>query len=99
MVVGDDRQRYVAFVIEGGKTDRRGMINAIRSQFSKEDYAEIKPWLTVFEGDKGIIRCKHTGKERAVEILNQMDIGNGEVKTVTTSGTIKKAKKRLNRYG
>lgn len=95
MVVGDDRQRYIVFIIEGGKTDRGGMIGAIRNEFSKEEYDEIKPWLTVFEEDRGIIRCKHTGKERAVEILNDMRVGGGDVKTVTTSGTMKKAKKKV----
>ncbi|MEF8835025.1 MAG: hypothetical protein V5A76_02605 [Candidatus Thermoplasmatota archaeon] len=95
MVVGDDRQRYISFVIEGAKTDRKGMINAIRSAFSKEEYDEIQPWLTVFEGDRGIVRCAHTGKERAVEVMNDMDIGKGNVKTIITSGTIKKAKKAL----
>ncbi len=99
MVVGDDRQRYIAFVIDGGKTDRRGMIAAIRSAFSKKEYQEIKPWLTVFEGDEGIVRCKHTGKERAIDILNGIVIGEGKVRTVTTSGTIKKAKKRLYEHG
>ncbi len=99
MVVGEDRQRYIAFIIEGGKTDRRGMIDAIRSEFSRQEYEEIKPWLTVFEGDKGIVRCKHTGKERAIEILNDMLIDDGKVRTITTSGTIKKAKKRLYEHG
>ncbi|MEF8873878.1 MAG: Rpp14/Pop5 family protein [Candidatus Thermoplasmatota archaeon] len=99
MVVGDDRQRYIAFIIEGGDTDRGGMIDAIRSEFSRKEYEEIKPWLTVFKGDKGIIRCKHTGKEKAVKILSDMTIKEGKVKTITTSGTIKKAKKRLYDYG
>jgi len=98
MVVGDDRQRYIVFVIEGGKTNRGGMISAIRDEFSEEEYGEIKPWLTVFEGDRGIIRCKHTGKENAVKILNDIKVGGGKVKTVITSGTIKKAKKRLKKH-
>ncbi|MFW5952707.1 MAG: hypothetical protein ACOCSJ_00940 [Candidatus Natronoplasma sp.] len=95
MVVGEDRQRYISFIIAGGKTDRKGMINAIRSAFSREEYEEIEPWLTVFEGDRGIVRCDHTGKERSVEILNEIEIDNGKVKTIITSGTIKKAKKAL----
>lgn len=98
MVVGDDRQRYIVFVIQGGKTNRGDMISAIRDGFSEEEYREIKPWLTVFEGDRGIIRCEHIGKEKAVKILNDMRIGGGKVKTVITSGTIKKAKKRLKKH-
>ncbi|MBS3781475.1 MAG: hypothetical protein KGY68_02570 [Candidatus Thermoplasmatota archaeon] len=98
MVVGEDRQRYISFIIEGGKTDRKGMINAIRSEFSRDEYEEIEPWLTVFEGDRGIVRCDHKGKERCVEILNEIDIDNGKVKTIITSGTIKKAKKALKNH-
>ncbi len=99
MVVGEKRKRYIAFVIEEGETDRREMIGAIRSEFSREEYEEIKPWLTVFEGDKGIVRCKHTGKERAIDILNRIKVGGGRVQTITTSGTIKKAKERLFDHG
>lgn len=95
MVVGDDRQRYISFVIKEGEIDRKGMIQVIRDEFTREEYEEIKPWLTVFEKDRGIIRCKHTGKERAIEVFNQMKINNGKVETIITSGTIKKAKKAL----
>ncbi len=95
MAEDDGRQRYVAFMIEGGETDRRGMIEAIRDEFSRKEYDEIKPWLTVFEEDRGIVRCKHTGKKRAIEILNEIEVGGGKVKTIKTSGTIKKAKKVL----
>jgi len=98
MVVDDDRQRYISFIIEGAETDRKGMINAIREKFSRKEYEEIEPWLTVFEGDRGIVRCKHLGKERAVEIMNKIKIDNGKLKTIITSGTIKKAKKALKDY-
>lgn len=99
MAVENDRQRYILFVIREGETDRRGMINAIRDEFTREEYEEIKPWLTVFEGDRGIIRVKHTGKARAIEVLNGMEVGGGKVETITTSGTIKKVKKRLYDHG
>lgn len=98
MVVDDDRQRYISFIIEGSETDRRGMIDAIRDKFSREEYEDVEPWLTVFEGDRGIVRCNHTGKDRAIEILNKIEIDKGKVKTIITSGTIKKAKKALGDY-
>ncbi len=93
------RPRYIAFELVNGRTDRRGMINAIRSAFTREEYDSIEPWLTVFTGTKGIVRCNHTGKERAIEILNGMDMGGGRVKTLVTSGTIKKAKAVLFDHG
>ncbi|MFO7991533.1 MAG: hypothetical protein R6U61_04460 [Thermoplasmata archaeon] len=95
MAVEGKRKRYISFVIEGGSTERRGMISAIRRNFSSKEYEEIEPWLTVFTGEKGIIRCDHRYKERAVEILNGLEVGGGKVKTLITSGTIKKAKKSL----
>ncbi len=93
------RPRYIAFRIKNGKTDRRGMINAIKSTFTGEEYDSIEPWLTVFTGTKGIVRCNHTGKEEAIDILNDMDVGGGRVRTVITSGTIKKAKAVLFDHG
>ena len=89
------KQRYIAFIIEGSSTDRKGMINKIRDNFSYDDYQDISPWLTVFTGDKGIVRCNHDKKKKAVDILSFIEINNGKVKTITTSGTIKKAKERL----
>lgn len=95
MAVEKTRKRYIAFKIEGGKTDRRGMIGAIKRSFDKEEYNRIKPWLTVFTGKKGIVKINYEGKQEPLGILNSMKVGGGEVKTITTSGTIKKAKKRL----
>ncbi len=94
MAVKNERLRYIGFVLQGSRTDRRNMINAIRRSF-QDEYDEIKPWLTVFDGKKGIIRCRHFGKERTIEILNSIDICGGKVKTLISSGTIKKVKKRL----
>ncbi|MGM0405720.1 MAG: hypothetical protein ACQEQM_06220 [Thermoplasmatota archaeon] len=95
MAVNEHRKRYVAFVIEGVSCSRKEMISAIREVFSHEEYTEFKPWLTVFDGEKGIVRCRHLGKEKVVEKLNSVEIGGGKVSTLVTSGTIKKAKKRL----
>ncbi len=95
MAVRNYRNRYVGFVIQGGKTTRRKMISAIRSSFDKDEYHRISPWLTVFDGEKGIVRCQHHGNDRVVEVLNKIEVEGGKVKTVVTSGTIKKVKDRL----
>lgn len=95
MTVSKHRKRYIAFVIEDGKTSRKDMISAIRERFSYEEYENFRPWLTVFDGRRGIVRCRHIGKEKVVKILNSIEVGGGKVKTLITSGTIKKAKKRL----
>ncbi len=95
MAVREKRNRYVVFEIEDGKTDRRGMIRAIREAFSRDEYEKFEPWLTVFEGDKGIIRFDHKGKERVIEVIDEIVVGGGVVRTTFTSGTIKKAKEKL----
>ncbi len=96
MAVRNTRQRYIGFEITDGKElERKDMIMMIRNSFTKDEYADLEPWLTVFTGSKGILRCKHIGKERALEILDSMDIEGAKVKTVITSGTIRKVQKKL----
>lgn len=71
------------------------MISTIRQQCStmyNRDYRELKLFLTRFDGKQGILRCKHTEKDNAIDLLNSIKkISNidVEVKTVGTSGTIK----------
>lgn len=59
----------------------------------------MKPWLTVFEHNKGILRCVHTYKDEAIGLLTSIKTMGGEkmpikVETLGTSGTIKKAKRK-----
>ncbi len=95
MAVENERQRYIGFVIEGGKTSRPNMISCLRKSINPDEYHEIRPWLTIFDGEKGIIRCRQEGKERLIDILNSLKVEGGNVKTLITSGTIKKVKQRL----
>ncbi len=96
MAVKNKRYRYVGFEIIGDRgVDRKDMIRTIRRSFSGDEYADIEPWLTIFNDSKGILRCKHSGKDRTIELLNSMEIGGGKVKTIVTSGTIKKVRKIL----
>ncbi len=96
MAVKGKRYRYIGFeIIDGEEIDRREMIRAVRNSFREDEYTAVEPWITVFTGDKGIVRCLHTGKDRTIEILNNLEIKGGTVKTVVTSGTIKKVKKVL----
>lgn len=93
MAVKNMRPRYIGFRVTGGvKIHRKEMIRAIRSSFSTDEYNDIEPWLTAFDGFKGILRCRHNGSERARELLNDIYLDPGRVETVITSGTIKKVK-------
>ena len=54
-------------------------------------------YLTRFDGEKGIIRCNHTEKDNTIKLLSSIRTINSkrvEIKTVKTSGTIKKLYKK-----
>lgn len=95
------RKRYIAFSVEAQRDiSRREFISAIRKNAQGQDiWEKMEPWLTVFENNKGILRCRHTGCEEAILLLTSIEsIGREgvriKVKTLGTSGTIKKAKSR-----
>ena len=55
----------------------------------------VRPKLIDFDGRAGILRCAHTGKDEAIDILNSMTSVTGarvRVETVKTSGTLRKAR-------
>ena len=59
-----------------------------------------RPWLTAFQENRGILRCSHTDKDTAIEMLKGVtEVGEERLKvtieTLVTSGTIKQAKKSL----
>ncbi len=61
---------------------------------------EGRPWLTAFQDNRGILRCSHTEKDIAIEMLKSVtEIGEERlevtIETLVTSGTIKKAKESL----
>ncbi len=105
MAVKEYRRRYIVFEIDAPrKVERWEFIKALERQASTMELDNQKggrPWLTAFNDNRGILRCSHTDKEQVIELLNAITgVGeNGEVKvtvrTVKTSGTIKKAKTSL----
>ncbi len=92
------RQRYIAFIIEAPREFRRGeVIHAIHRALPR-DIRNEDVWLTVFEHNAGIVRCPHLLKDRVIEILNSIREVSGvgvTFRTIITSGTIKKAKKKF----
>ena len=85
MVVKDKkgRKRYILFTIED--IERKDLIKAI-----KDDYLKLR--LIFYNRRYGIVRCKHTDKDRAIDFLTNLVIKNHKIKTLKTSGTIKKLK-------
>lgn len=103
MVVRDKvgRKRYIIFRVNAERTvSRKDFEKAISSSFRmKGPFQSVKPKLINFDGEVGILRCLHTGKERAIEVLTAIThVGDMDVKvdTVKTSGTIRKAKAVVN---
>ena len=71
------------------------MIGEIRSQCNtlfNKNCKDMGIFLIRFDGEKGIIRCKHTEKDNTINLLTsikQVSSNNVSVKTLGTSGTIK----------
>jgi len=87
------RQRYILFSVQGDAT-RRDVIRAVNNAYrALRDDGEA-PWLTVYTGSLGIVRCRHTRKEETIRLLN--DISNDfTLSTLRTSGCIKKLKQTV----
>ncbi len=95
------RKRYIAFKITAPRTiSRKEFIVSIRQSIpDKNSWERIEPWLTVFEDNEGILRCTHTSKDEAIELLTSIKTVGREripvkIETLGASGTIKKAKRK-----
>ncbi len=96
------RKRYIAFKVHAPRTiSRKEVIAAIRRNTQdKNTWDRVRPWLTVFDNNEGIVRCVHTAKDEAIELLSSIKVMGMErvpitVETLGTSGTIKNAKRRF----
>ncbi|RLF64946.1 MAG: hypothetical protein DRN33_00750 [Thermoplasmata archaeon] len=90
------RQRYILFSVSG-EASRREIIHSINNAYREKYNDEDIPWLTVYEKNYGIVRCKHTKKEKVISLLNSIKADKKfQIRTLKTSGTIKKLKKEIN---
>lgn len=87
-----DRHRYVAFRVDAeAALDQGDLVAELREL---NDWA----WAIGFDGREGILRCPHTRKEEAIELLRGLDTIGGvavEVETLGTSGTIAKCRRKF----
>jgi ribonuclease P/MRP protein subunit POP5 len=97
-----EKTRYIAFRIDAPRNiTRKEFIGAIRlGAQDQKQWDEMKPWLTVFEDNCGILRCFYLSKDDAVKLLKSIThIGREKVPisviTLGTSGSIKKAKSKF----
>jgi RNase P/RNase MRP subunit POP5 len=87
------RQRYILFSVQGDAS-RRDVIRAINEAYRSIDADGDAPWLTVYTGSYGIVRCSHTKKEETIRLLNGIS-NDFSLSTVQTSGTIKTLKQQI----
>ena len=94
VAVRNFRKRYIVFRVHGKRLTRKEIISLINRR--GREYG-VRITLTVFEGDRGIVLVSHLLKDRAIEAMNFESDGIS-VETIKTSGTIKKAKKIMEKY-
>ncbi|MEW6069453.1 MAG: Rpp14/Pop5 family protein [Candidatus Thermoplasmatota archaeon] len=96
------RKRYIVFELIAPRPIRKEeVIRLIRRSFGKL-IQEIDPWLLKYRNNKGLLRCRHTKKGEAIKILSSITKINEEeikIKTLGTSGTIKRASRKYLRKG
>ncbi|NYT11737.1 MAG: hypothetical protein GKC03_04200 [Methanomassiliicoccales archaeon] len=97
MVVKDKRgrRRYIAFVLtQGGPITKSGLITLLRE--ASREYRIEEPRVIEFDGTKGIVRCGHLLKEETLAILGSFSERKDgiEVKTLSTSGTLRKLREQ-----
>jgi RNase P/RNase MRP subunit POP5 len=98
------RRRYIVFKVTGEERDKLGFDNLVWSVKKSFDEAgggileKARPWIIRFDGENGILRCSHLVKKEAISVMNSTVLyskGNkkidAKIKTVGTSGTIKRA--------
>lgn len=104
MGVREFRRRYIVFTIEAPRNiERWELIKEFQREGSRmglDQESEARPWLTAFQDNRGILRCSHSDKETAIQMLEGVtEVGEERlevrIKTLKTSGTIKQAKKSL----
>ena len=87
------RFRYVVFQIESEvSVSEEAMVVALAAAFPGR-----VPKLVVFQRDSGIVRCLNTTKDETIRRLNAMraiDKRPVVVRTIGTSGTIRKAREK-----
>ncbi len=87
-----ERKRYVGFVVSDPSINRSKLIHLLNIATGKDD---VSPWLTYYEDGKGIVLCSNKNRTVIEKILKRAGGSGLAVKTIITSGTIKKVKNAL----
>ncbi len=91
------RQRYIAFeATDGPPLDREEVIRAVK-RISRDYPRDMKPWVVLVEGSKGLLRCSHLHRDDALRLLRELgepECLGRRIRTLGTSGTIKSAQQK-----
>ncbi|MEF8879473.1 MAG: Rpp14/Pop5 family protein [Candidatus Thermoplasmatota archaeon] len=102
------RRRYIGFKVEcidenRNSLDKGDIIYIVRKRCSElfgEHCKKMGLYIVRFNGEEGILRCRHIEKENSIKLLQSIKEIKGrevKVKTLGTSGTIKSLiKKHMN---
>ena len=83
------RSRYIAFVVTPPVAKGR-LSAALRDAPGPE-----RPRLVEYDGARGLVRCAHTAKDATIVFLNALRVGDARIRTIGTSGTIRKARQKF----
>ncbi len=94
------RHRYVVFQIEGGESLEMGEVIRALREVSHGLTERSRPWLVSYERGIGVVRCDHRDKEEVIRLvmtIRKVGMREVKVKTLGTSGTIRKALRKYAR--
>jgi len=90
------RFRYIAFCVDPAAS-RAAVAEAVRSSCERIP-GPVSPSLIVYRDGGGLVRCGHIQKDSVIAALNgivRVGHGAGVVRTLGTSGTIRKATEKF----
>lgn len=90
------RRRYIAFRIVGDCEISADEIEGFVEEFGKKMLLRSAKIIEI-SGNFGIIRCAHRDKEKMIEILRSVRLGNGNIwiETLRTSGTLRALRNKV----
>ena len=105
ITVKHQRQRYIGFYIQLSNQKirvlRSEIISAMRKQVTAQGTKTMQEMglrLLLFDGTYGILKCYHNEKDRAIQLLENIQIiasHKATVVTIATSGTIRALKNKM----
>jgi ribonuclease P/MRP protein subunit POP5 len=91
------RNRYIVFRVEAGRGVGRAEVEEALRSAGASVAPEDRPRLVLWRSGLGLARCRHTAKDPTIALLTGLTAIGGQaatVRTLGTSGTIRRARKK-----